>query len=161
MQLDKTMLDRLLSLDDDALAATIRRLSAAAGLAPSAAEEAVKDLRRVRRTLSTATDADLQKAAEKLLSHGIRLAAVTLGADGAYIACDVFKGYIPPYTDVKTIDTTGAGDTFWGTMMYEYLTHGFGTDDLVRRAAERASKAAALCTSKKGAAPSIPEYDEI
>ncbi len=106
-------------------------------------------------------EADPAGAAEKLLTHGIRLAAVTLGADGAYIACDVFKGYIPPYTAVKTIDTTGAGDTFWGTMMYEYLTHGFGTAELVRRAAERASKAAALCTSKKGAAPSIPDYGEI
>lgn len=102
-----------------------------------------------------------EKAADKLLAYGIRLAAVTLAADGAYIASDRFRGYIPPYRDVKTIDTTGAGDTFWGTMMYEYLTHGFDTPELIHRAATRAAKAAALCTTKKGAAPSIPEYSEI
>ena len=66
MQLDKTMLDRLLSMDDDTLAATIRQLSAAAGLAPNAAEEAVKHLKLVRRSLQTATDEDVKKASELL-----------------------------------------------------------------------------------------------
>ena len=66
MQLDKTMLDRLLSLDDVTLAATIRQLSAAAGIAPAAAEEAVRNLRLVRQSLSNATDADIKKASEML-----------------------------------------------------------------------------------------------
>ena len=66
MQLDKTMLDRLLSMDDDTLAATIRQLSAAAGLAPNAAEEAVKHLMLVRRSLQTASDEDVKKASELL-----------------------------------------------------------------------------------------------
>ena len=66
MQLDKTMLDRLLSLDDVTLAATIRQLSAAAGIAPEAAEEAVRNLRLVRQSLANATDADIKKASEML-----------------------------------------------------------------------------------------------
>ncbi|MBQ2706845.1 MAG: hypothetical protein IJF67_01170 [Clostridia bacterium] len=66
MQLDKTMLDRLLSLDDVTLAATIRQLSAAAGIAPEAAEDAVRNLRLVRQSLANATDADIKKASEML-----------------------------------------------------------------------------------------------
>ena len=66
MQLDKTSLDRLLSLDDETLAKTIKMLSAATGINPKAAEAAVRDLRLVRQSLSNATDADLKAAAELL-----------------------------------------------------------------------------------------------
>ena len=66
MQLDKTSLDRLLSLDDVTLAKTIKMLAAATGINPKAAEAAVRDLRLVRQSLSNATDADL-KAASMLI----------------------------------------------------------------------------------------------
>lgn len=66
MQLDKTSLDRLLALDDAALAKTIKALAAATGIDPRAAEAAVRDLRLVRQSLSNATDADLKKATDML-----------------------------------------------------------------------------------------------
>jgi len=63
MQLDKTMLDRLLSLDDQTLSRTIKLLADAVGIDEKATEAAVHDLRHVRATLSNATDADIEKAA--------------------------------------------------------------------------------------------------
>lgn len=104
---------------------------------------------------------DVEKCADALLDCGVRFAAVTLGAEGAYYACPTCRSYVAPYNDVKTIDTTGAGDVFWGTMLYEYIRHTFDTPELIHRAALRATKAAALCTTKKGAASSIPDYSEI
>lgn len=64
MQLDKTSLDRLLSLDDETLAKTIKMLAATTGISPNAAEAAVRNLRLVRQSLSNATDADLRAASE-------------------------------------------------------------------------------------------------
>lgn len=66
MQLDKTMLDRLLALDDITLAKTINALANAAGIDKRAAESAVQNLRLVRASLSNATDADLKNAAAML-----------------------------------------------------------------------------------------------
>lgn len=66
MQLDKTMLDRLLALDDVTLAKTITALASGAGIDQSIIESAVKNLRLVRASLSNATDKDIQNAAEML-----------------------------------------------------------------------------------------------
>jgi len=66
MQLDKTMLDRLLSLDDAALARTILGLSESMGVDKAAAEAAVKNLRQVRRALAGASEGDLEKAVNLL-----------------------------------------------------------------------------------------------
>ncbi len=63
MKLDKTSLDRLLSLDDVTLAKTITALAAAAGIDQSTAESAVSNLRLVRASLSNATDNDIKNAA--------------------------------------------------------------------------------------------------
>lgn len=68
MQLDKTTLDRLLSLDDATLAKTITALASSAGIDKRIIESAVKNLRLVRASLSNATEADLKKAAD-LLGH--------------------------------------------------------------------------------------------
>lgn len=103
---------------------------------------------------------DPAAAAEKLLRKGIKFVAITLGARGAYIACDQCCGYIDPYEDVTTIDTTGAGDIFMGTILFEYLRNGFDSADRIWYAAHRASKSAALSTQYKGGATSIPAYAE-
>lgn len=66
MQIDKTMLDRLLALDDVTLAKTITALASGAGIDRSIIESAVKNLRLVRASLSNATDADIKNAAEML-----------------------------------------------------------------------------------------------
>lgn len=62
MQLDKTALDRLLSLDDVTLAKTISALSASAGIDRAAVDSAVSNLRLVRAALSNASDKDISSA---------------------------------------------------------------------------------------------------
>ena len=66
MQLDKTTLDRLLSLDDATLSKVITSFAAAAGIDQNAARSAISNLRLVRASLSNATDADVEKAKNML-----------------------------------------------------------------------------------------------
>jgi ribokinase len=57
---------------------------------------------------------------------------------------------------VKAVDTTGAGDTFVGYFVNEYI---LGNDlDL---ALQMACKAAAICVTRPGAADSIPIRSEV
>lgn len=103
-----------------------------------------------------------EKAAKELHSHGIKFAAVTLGENGSFYSTDKYSGYAEPFK-VNAIDTTGAGDVFFGTFLYEYMSKNISLENEsdVRAAVLKANKAAALCTTKKGGAPSIPEYCDI
>ncbi len=79
MELDRTQLDRLLSLDDRTLARTIAALSQAAGLPRETAEAAVSDLRRVRYALGNADSSDVQRAAQLLGEERLNALLQTLG----------------------------------------------------------------------------------
>ena len=79
MQIDKTALDRLLSLDDITLAKTIRALVMAAGIDRSTAEAAISDLRLVRASLSNASDADINQAIGMLGEQKVRALLEALG----------------------------------------------------------------------------------
>ena len=57
---------------------------------------------------------------------------------------------------VDVVDTTAAGDTFTGYFLANYCD----TND-VKLALEHATAAAALCVTKSGAAPSIPNAQEV
>ncbi len=85
------------------------------------------------------------ETAEHLLSLGMELAVVTLGAQG----CELYsrEGMIAlPAKKVKAVDVTGAGDTFCSSFMAA-LTKGRS----LREAAEFATAAAAVCVTKLGA----------
>ncbi len=79
MQIDKTMLDRLLALDDVTLAKTITALASSAGIDQSIVQSATKNLRLVRASLSNATDADIKNAAEMLGSDRVSKLLTQLG----------------------------------------------------------------------------------
>ncbi len=105
---------------------------------------------------------------KSILSYGLSLAAVTLGPEGCVYAANKHTGAFPQFP-ADTIDTTGAGDTFWGTVIYELLRRGCGEKAAVAELAEEelseimltANIAAAMSTEKKGAIPSIPDYKEV
>lgn len=89
----------------------------------------------------------------------------TCGKDGAYLVKDDILLHHPCFDNVKTIDTTGAGDSFCGTSLSRLL-------DLDLKIAEMnesqchdllryASAAASLATAKRGAIPAMPSDDEI
>lgn len=80
---------------------------------------------------------------------------LTLGEKGSvYVGAEGIaeqKAY-----QVATVDTTAAGDTFIGYYMAERLQ-----GESVKEALDMASRASAIAVSKKGAAPSIPNRDEV
>lgn len=107
----------------------------------------------------------IRSGADKLqaLYPQIRLIAVTKGKKGA----DCFWGDChvthPPFLNVKTVDTTGAGDTFWGSCLSYILDWDLAKPDeekLVEMVAF-ANAAASLITTKKGALKVMPQPEEI
>ena len=93
----------------------------------------------------------------------IKLILLTKGADGS----EGFWGDIhvsqPALLSDKTIDTTGAGDTFLGCCLSFVLERGLDapSPELLKEMLLFASAAASLVTIKKGALLSMPEKAEI
>lgn len=105
-----------------------------------------------------------RKAAEKLLGQGPSCVAVTLGGDGALVAtregCREVKGF-----PAQAVDTTGAGDAFWGAFLTK-LTHSGKrpcelTLDEAAGFARFANAAASLCVGRRGAIPAMPRLNEV
>lgn len=104
-----------------------------------------------------------EKAAQILLDRGVLCVVVTLGAEGALVATN--EGIIyrkPPLCNV--VDTTGAGDTFWGAFLYKLIKGGkslldYSIDELADYISF-ANAAASCCVEKRGAMPSMPSLDE-
>lgn len=79
---------------------------------------------------------------------------LTVGSDGAYYAKGDTVLY-QPALPVQAVDTTAAGDTFCGFFLAA-LARGLDEHEALRRAA----RAAAIVVGRRGAAPSIPTWDE-
>ena len=66
---------------------------------------------------------------------------------------------------VAAVDTTGAGDAFWGALIFALIRSGKKPDELTAddavRFAKFANAAAALCVSKRGAIPAMPALAEV
>ena len=108
---------------------------------------------------------DEKEAADKLISeYGVKLAMITLGPKGAYLANKNGHGaaVCPP---VKPIDTTGAGDIFGGSAVSRLLKTGKEPDCLTAEEmagiAGFASAAASLSTETTGGIPSIPAEEKV
>jgi fructokinase len=107
----------------------------------------------------------LEKSLEKVLRMGPRLAAATLGPQGALALLRRDGGSVlrvkAPAVDVPVVDTVGAGDTFHGALLSWLEMRGkmsrpaiaaLGEADLYE-ALFFANKAAALVCAKQGADP--------
>lgn len=80
---------------------------------------------------------------------------LTLGGDGVLYGKGEERAFHPIYR-VPVTDTTAAGDTFCG-----YFLASVAKGLPPREALKRASMASALAIQKKGAAPSIPTWDQV
>jgi ribokinase len=83
------------------------------------------------------------------------VAVLTLGSKGV-IYQDKYQEIQQPAYPVTAVDTTAAGDTFVG-----YFLAGAVRGEPMRSVLRKASVAAALSVSKKGAADSIPSNTEV
>lgn len=70
-------------------------------------------------------DQDIPSQGRQMLHDypSLRLLFVTCGGAGSYVFCGDQMQYAPGYS-VKVADTTGAGDTFMGAVLYQLLQHG-------------------------------------
>ena len=107
---------------------------------------------------------DYDRAVEKLRSRfgNIRLLLLSLGKDGSRAYSGENSAYVPA-APAKTIETTGAGDTFCGAILSKVLEHELReysqqelSDMLIF-----ANAAAAVITERKGALRVMPQQEEI
>jgi fructokinase len=108
---------------------------------------------------------ELENGAALLAEKGPAIVLVSLGAKGAYYRCGAGNGNLPTY-DVKTIDTTGAGDSFLGAVLFKLRDKSraeltaISTEELAD-IVDFANAAGSLTTAKKGAIPALPTAEEI
>lgn len=95
------------------------------------------------------------RAAKVFLDKGVKNVLITLGGKGVYIHSEGESKIIPAYR-VNAIDTTGAGDAFNGGLLAA-LAEGKTLED----AALFANALAAISVQRKGAAPSMPDRNDI
>ncbi|MEE1842248.1 ribokinase [Streptomyces sp. NPDC007076] len=98
---------------------------------------------------------DPHAAARHLLGQ-VPAVVITLGAKGCLYAARGGEPVLLPAPEVTAVDTTGAGDTFVGT-----LAVALGERRPVPEALAWASAAAALCVQRPGASASMPYRTEI
>lgn len=105
---------------------------------------------------------DISESIKAVTDMGVTLVLVTDGGNGVNFGTKDYHGFVPSL-DVKTVDTTGAGDIFFGTFLYEFIKSGKAPDTITFEEAESFVKKAVtisgLSTLKKGAIPSIPDYN--
>lgn len=80
---------------------------------------------------------------------------LTLGSNGAIYA-DKHSIHEQSAESVEALDTTGAGDTFTG-----YFLAGYSQSLAIQDCLQTATRAAALCVTRPGAASSIPSLSEL
>ena len=95
--------------------------------------------------------------------YQIPLIVLTLGKDGSRAYYKDMRIEMPGYLQSNTVDTTGAGDAFCACTINYILEHQLQdlTEQNLKELQDFANAAASLITTKKGAARSMPEKEEI
>ena len=105
-----------------------------------------------------------EQGAERVLALGAKLVMVTLGPKGCFLK-NAQAEYRCGCPQVRTVDTTGAGDIFGGSAVSRFLELGKTPEQLTQEdlayMARYASAAASLSTEKSGAIPSIPAKEAV
>ena len=106
---------------------------------------------------------DFYKAAERLYKDGIKLVCVTLGEKGSFYYHKNGHGIVNGYKS-KVVDTTGAGDSFFGATMHQILQRN-GLNELTAQDLNEifsfSNAAASICIENFGGIPSIPSKEDV
>ena len=94
--------------------------------------------------------------------YQIPLILLTMGKEGSRAYYKGMRVERPGFS-CKTIETTGAGDTFCGSTLYYLLDHDFVclTEAQLGEMLTFANAAAAIVTTRKGAIRAMPEKEEV
>lgn len=105
-----------------------------------------------------------EQAVSALLAMGPKLVAVTLGGEGVLLATKDRMGQVAAF-ETEVVDTTGAGDSFWGGFLSHYVTIGKRLECMewreLQECALYGNATASLCVRKRGGIPAIPSKNEV
>ncbi|KAG0460295.1 hypothetical protein HPP92_023423 [Vanilla planifolia] len=92
----------------------------------------------------------------------MKLLVVTLGKDGCKYYTKDFQGMVGSIK-VKAVDTTGAGDSFVGAMLWGLVKDlsSLQDEEKMREVLKFANACGAITTTKKGAIPAMPSEAEL
>ncbi len=100
----------------------------------------------------------------KLLGYGVKIICITQGAKGCIIATKQGIESVRAFK-TETIDTLGAGDSFFGAFLSQIVKSGKELNELemadLKGFALYANACGALSSTKSGAIPAMPTEDEI
>jgi len=109
---------------------------------------------------------DYSNGAGKIMKGGTRMVLVTLGSQGVFYKTNTSEGFVQS-PEVSVIDTTGAGDSFVGGLLYR-LSHVPVEADIFSLSKEEleshlrfANTAASLCVTKRGGIPAMPALSDV
>ncbi len=96
-------------------------------------------------------------------TYQIPLILLSLGREGSRAYYKDMRVEVPAYVQEATIETTGAGDTFFGSCLHFILEIGLDklTSDDLKHMLHFANAAASIITTKKGALKVMPSEAEV
>lgn len=107
---------------------------------------------------------DPKEAAQALLDQGVKCVVVTLGKDGALLKTAQIE-IVEKGKARKVVDTTGAGDSFWGGILSRFAQDGTDPAEITEKKAREyvrfANAVAGLCVEKRGAIPAMPTLEQV
>jgi fructokinase len=107
---------------------------------------------------------DPQAECDRLLREGIKLVAVTLGAQGSFYCCQAVSGFVPAFS-VDTVDSIGCGDAFIASLLVKFselldFQMAFNKnylDDVFTYA----NAAGAITALSQGVIPALPDATQV
>ena len=95
--------------------------------------------------------------------YNIPLVMITLGKEGSRAYYKDLRVEAAPFLQEKTIETTGAGDTFCASALNYVLEHGLEdlTEKNLKELLTFANAGASLITTKKGALRVMPSRQDV
>jgi fructokinase len=96
--------------------------------------------------------------AKHFTNQGISRVALTFGGDGAWLQVDG-KSAEQNVPKVTVVDTVGAGDTFWGNCLGDWVLQPENSADRIQTTLSQAMQAAAINCTRAGCQP--PKYSEL
>ena len=100
-------------------------------------------------------DQEAKQAADKLINLGVKKVIITLGEKGLFYSDGKEEIYLKA-SDVKAIDTTGAGDAFNGGLAFS-----LSKEKSIKECLDLANRVAGISTTKLGAGDAMPFLKEI
>ncbi len=105
--------------------------------------------------IAVTDESSADRAADCLLTRGVKTVIITLGPRGAFVAAEGCRGLVAGF-EVQAVDTTAAGDVFNGA-----LAVALAKEQSLPEAIRFANAAAAISVTRLGAQPSAPKRKEI